>query len=53
MNNSENILEMSEISISMTDNFERQLIEMSEFSISITDLSRKQTWWYRLIQLQL
>ncbi len=40
MNNSENILKMSEISISMTDNFERQLIEMSEFSISITDLSR-------------
>ena len=44
MNNSENILEMSEISISMTDNFERQLIEMSEFSISITILSRKQNW---------
>jgi hypothetical protein len=42
MNNSETILEMSEFSISMTDNFERQLIEMSEFSISITILSRKQ-----------
>ncbi len=40
MNNSENILEMSEISISMTDNFERKLIKMLEFSISITDLSR-------------
>ena len=40
MNNSENILEMSEFSILMTDNFERQPIEMSEFSISIKDLSR-------------